>query len=383
MRLMLVPFILAAIVCLPQTGAFAQTGAPEAAAVSTAETPQVEKENDKRKKRKYSDTDRVRDFFAAVHAGDTAKAARLVDPMDYYKLNESGESALTQAIQNNDVTMTAFLEERAVINFKNQAGETPLTLAIKKGNPEIIQFILKRGKAALKNDADETPLMLALNKGDLTLAQALIDNGADVNRKSKGITPIAQAVTDNNVKAVALLIRNGADPSQANDDGDIPLYIAVRSGYNVIAGILLYKSNKPEKDANWKTDMGETLLNIAIEQEYDQVVRILLDFGADPNLEDFMENTGLNIASGKGKTELALLLLDHGADPNHANITGETPVTAAAQNGFKDLATTLTAHGANPGRRNFEGFAAVDFGIHEAAITDPSLINEVLDATRQ
>lgn len=225
--------------------------------------------------------------------------------------------------------------------------------------------------------------MLALEKGDLLLAQSLIDNGADVNRKTNGATPMSKAVSANNVKAVAMLIRNGADPSQANDDGDIPLYIAVRNGYNVIAGILLYKSNKPDKDANWKTDMGETLLNIAIDKEYEQIARILLDFGADPNLEDFMENTSLNIASEKGQTEMVMLLLDQGADPNHANIMGGTPVTAAAQNGHLDLAQTLAAHGANPGRRNFEGFAAADFGISEASMTDPMLINEVLDATQQ
>ena len=105
MRLTLVLFTLAAAACLPQAGFYAQTDAPDAAVVApaaaVAEAP-IEKENDKRKKRKYSEEDRVTDLFAAVQAGDTAKVADLIDPMDYYKLNEAGESALTLAIQNGD-----------------------------------------------------------------------------------------------------------------------------------------------------------------------------------------------------------------------------------------------------------------------------------------
>ena len=136
---------------------------------------------------------------------------------------------------------------------------------------------------------------------------------------------------------VALLVRNGGDPSQANDDGDIPLYIAVRNGYNVISGILLHKSEQSGADANWKTDMGETLLNIAIEKGYEQVARILLDFGADIEGMDYMENTGLNIATEQGNIALVKLLMKQGADFDHPNIMGTTPIMAAAQKGHTEL----------------------------------------------
>lgn len=305
---------------------------------------------------------RTQALFAAVANGDTEGTKPLLSCLNYYRHNEEGETALTLAIKQQDLAMVEVLAEDAVINLKNEAGETPLTLAIKQGQMPIIKIVMRRAKAALKNDAGEAPLFLAIDLEDLYLVQELVSRGADVNRKTNGITPLSKATEKGHVQTVALLIRNGADPSIANDNGDLPLYIATINGQSAIAGILLHKSPQFTKDANWQTKIGQPLIVIATEQGFDQIVKTLIDFGADPNQYDYLENTALNIAAYQGQYNLANLLVHSGADPNHPNIMGTTPIAAAAQNGHNEIAKLLAEQGANPNTRNYEGIAATDYG---------------------
>lgn len=371
------------LLLLPGVSTLAQIQVTPGETTTLADETLTQKETKKKKKRKKDKVDEEAErmgFFAAIEGGDTKRVMQKMSPERFYDFNSDGETALTLAIKRNDVDMVRLLEEKAVINLKNKAGESPLTLAIKGENPEIIEIILERAKPGLKNEDGLAPLMLALEQENVMLVKELIDRGADVNRKSNGITPIAKAVELNNVQAVAILVQKGADPSQANDDGDIPLYIAVRNGYNVIAGILLQKSAQPSVDANWKTRMGEPLLNLAIQHDQGQMARILLDFGADTYNMDYLENTGLNLAAEKGDTELVQIMLELGADPNHANLMGTTPITAATQNGHNELADMLAQSGAHPEVRNYEGFAAVD-GRNFDHLTNPEIIDAVLELT--
>lgn len=305
---------------------------------------------------------RTQAIFNAVAGGDTEGIKPLLSCLTYYKHNEDGETALTLAIKQQDQAMVKLLTEDAVINLKNEAGETPLTLAIKQGHLPIVKLVLRRAKAGLKNDAGEAPLFLAVNLEDLYLLQELISRGADANRKSNGVTPLSKATEKGHLQTVALLIRNGADPSIPNDNGDLPIYIATAQGQPVIAGILLHKSPQARKDANWATKIGQPLIVIATEEGFSQIVKTLLEFGADPNQYDHLENSALNIAAGKGQYALVNLLMQFGADPNHANIMGTTPIAAAAKNGHNEVANLLAEQGANPHTQNYEGIAATDFG---------------------
>ena len=319
----------------------------------------------------------TKQVFQAIEASDEMAIKPLLNALTYYKHNDEGETALTLAIQNDDEEMVSLLVEDAVINLKNKAGETPLTLAIKKGNPKIIELVSKRAKAALKNDAGEAPLFLAIENDDLFLIQKLINKGADVNRKSNGTSPIAQATQLNKARVLALLIRNGANPSQANCNGDLPLYLAVKNNFDVVSGILLHKSKQADEDANWMNQIGEPLINIAAAEGNTQIVRTLLEFGASPNSVDMMENTPLNIAAEKGDLTTMQLLVENGATVNHANIMGTTPIMAAARNGHNEVASQLALLGADPELRDYSGIAANDYGDFKAKLI---LLDEEADA---
>ncbi|HKK77649.1 MAG TPA: ankyrin repeat domain-containing protein [Saprospiraceae bacterium] len=274
---------------------------------------------------------RTQYLFDAVDAKDKHQIERLSWTLAHYEHDKNGETPLTLAIQQQDVDLVKTLSDKAVINLKNKAGETPLTLAIKKRNKPIIEIVAKRAKAALKNELDEAPLWLAIDQGDLYLVQMLIDNGARLNSLSKGSTPISHAVETGQMRVLALLLKNGADPSVKDDDGTLPLAKAVRAKDLAMAKMLLKKSKQAQEDVNWKNAIGEPLLQTAIQTKNQTIVKLLLDYGAQANALNYFDNSSLHIAADLGELDLLKTLMENGANPELENMMGETALDLARQ----------------------------------------------------
>lgn len=287
--------------------------------------------------------DRTNYLFEAVEAKDQNQVERLSWSLAYYQHDESGETALTKAINQGDTELIRILSEKAVINFKNKVGETPLTLAIKSSNKNIIELIAKRAKAALKNDLDEAPLWLATQKGDLFVIQMLIDNGARLDVQSQGRTPVSVAVEKGQMRALALLLKNGADPSILDQDGVLPLSKAIAAKDLNVAKMLLKKSKTPNADVNWKNAIGEPALQAAIRTENQAMVKLLLDYGAHTNAQNYFDNASLHVAAELGDLELVRLLLENGADPLAENMMGETPADLAKEGKHQNIIDHLAS----------------------------------------
>lgn len=115
--------------------------------------------------------------------------------------------------------------------------------------------------------------------------------------------------------------------------------------------------------AGMKTDakaQGYTVLEHAAGQP--DMVRLLLEAGADPNLGD--SSTPLIEAAGKAGNAAAVgLLLTAGADPNAADKTGYTPLMAAAKAGDSDLTAALLKAGADPNARSRQGHSPLGIAL--------------------
>ena len=61
----------------------------------------------------------------------------------------------------------------------------------------------------------------------------------------------------------------------------------------------------------------------------EEVCRLLLEAGANPNSKDSVEETPLHKASASGKVAAIHLLLRNGADPSIADMCGELPIDQA------------------------------------------------------
>jgi ankyrin len=168
--------------------------------------------------------------------------------------------------------------------------ETPLYVAAEHGQIDAVRFLLGakadvNAQVEYIGDFGPTPLCAALRIRNADLMTLLLESGAD---PSKG-SPLADAVIENNESAVKLLIKYKAEVQYGGVWGITPLHLAVRYGYEDIARLLL------ESGANPNTrDEGDSFPN-----------------GPGPS-----ENTPLDDAAlGKNK-KMATLLIKHGAKTN-------------------------------------------------------------------
>jgi ankyrin repeat protein len=78
-----------------------------------------------------------------------------------------------------------------------------------------------------------------------------------------------------------------------------------------------------------------------------EVVRELLNHGANVNTADKDCVTPLSVASQNGHVEVVRELLNHGANVNTADNDGVTPLLVESQNGHVEVMRELVNHGAN------------------------------------
>jgi len=84
------------------------------------------------------------------------------------------------------------------------------------------------------------------------------------------------------------------------------------------------------------------------------IVRLLLDRGAKPNIPEEHGNSPLHTAAKQGHIGIVQLLLNNGADPNLENDYGETPLYLAFQNDHDNVEHLLLEKGARPEKEYFE-----------------------------
>ena len=81
--------------------------------------------------------------------------------------------------------------------------------------------------------------------------------------------------------------------------------------------------------------------------------------GFDVNTPNTAGYTGLMVAAERGRPDIVKLLLDHKADPNIAGRDGSTALMLASENNQPEIVKLLIGHGADPNRQDNNGWAAV------------------------
>jgi ankyrin repeat protein len=251
--------------------------------------------------------------------------------------------------------VVALLKAGADAKALTTTGVTPLHLAAMSGSAAAISALVDAGADVNATEPawGQTPLMLAAAQGRMDAVKVLLAKRADPAAEAKVVDLMAKAAEDriakqrrNQVLASARK-RQGADsqpgwhPNAAQVQEAVRAALQVEKSPNAVAQAPAEEQTQPtgtgnggDEDVAGYTEMvgsqgGLTALLLAIREGHTDVVRALLDGGANINQPTPADKTTpLLMATINGHYDLAKLLLERGANPNAASDAGATPLYA-------------------------------------------------------
>ncbi len=196
------------------------------------------------------------------------------------------------------------------------AGPQGLLDAARRGRAEAVsQFIAAKADLNVRDARGRTPLLIATQGNHVEVARRLIAAGADVNAKDElQDSPFLYAGAEGRVEILKMTLAAGADLKSTNRFGGTALIPACHYGYVDAVNVLLATAI----DVNHVNSLGLTALLEAI------------------TLGD----------GGKKHIEIVRVLLEHGARPNLADKEGVTPLAHATRRGYRDMIALLRKSGA-------------------------------------
>jgi hypothetical protein len=155
---------------------------------------------------------------------------------------------------------------------------------------------------------------------------------------------------------VELLLKNGANPNVKDEAAGItPLLAAVQQERANIVSLLL----EAKADPNVPNPEGWSPLHWAVGQA--GIIERLQSAGAKVDSRNKNGETPLHCAAGCGLKQATEMLLDHGAEIDGRDNMGNTPLHFAALSGRKELVDFLLTKGANPNLANDDSKTPLDW----------------------
>jgi ankyrin repeat protein len=319
---------------------------------------------------------------------------------------EHAPTPLHLAAETGDLPIAKFLiDHGAKVNLKAQGhGPTPLQEALINGHPAVAQLLIKSGAAsnfftdvangnleavqkqlvadptiAVRPDGwDRPPLAYATAAAQEKVVAALLAAGAhDLppdTYKYEG-SAIWWAVDRKNVAMVRLLCQSGSDPNllgRAIHGGSVP----------VIRELLAQKA-----DPNRADIQGYRPLHNAVLHDQPEVIRLLIDAGADPNAPTGPNRAPcgppgpdplfapLHLAAKQGSVKAIAELLKHRAEINGLDHAAKTPLHYAAESyvppaNLVVAVKELLSAGADVNAKDAEGLTPLDLALKGSRTAD-------------
>lgn len=227
--------------------------------------------------------------------------------------------------------------------------------SLKQGEMREARQYLDQGiRADIQDLRGRYPIMTAVgaSKNKVAVTRLVLEH--DANPKIENNKPLEMATRTNNTELVSLLLEFGANPNDSvgiwgaltgNEiiDKGLPIINASKKNNTAMVGVLLENRADPDVD-------NGAPLRQAISHDNMEMLLLLLDKGASVR-----EDGVLTTAVEKNDIELVKLIMDHGADPDNRSWSGKTPLQIASQTGQIDVMQLLLDKGASVNKRGVGG----------------------------
>jgi ankyrin repeat protein len=287
-------------------------------------------------------------------------------------MQAGGKAALVDAVQQKRPRqLEQLLDGGARADSRVEAGM--LRTAVQNRDAESIALLLRHGTNANGIDnAGFTPLLAATQASFYDGAKLLLKAGADPNlcAGNESETPFCVAACENRIDLVQLFLQHGGDANFIMENGNTTL---VQCMNKTVSPKLVECILKAGADPNAKSGEGATALFQAIQANRVDLMTVLLDNGANPNLPapkhplwpstykpkalqlmlargaDTKKTPGImELASSLKKLESIKILYEAGVSPNVRKDGVYTPLCSAIRDNSADIVTYLLEHGADP-----------------------------------
>lgn len=353
------------------------------------------------------DKEGVSALLRAANAGKPAAVRYLLQAGADIRLRDrSGRSLLhlVAAWPANLGLIDEVLARGLAVDDQFDGGDTPLMSALLRGHLAGARALLARGADPRVRDRHGNTSVVQMISGiyafrggagdrdALALLDELLRAGVDPRAKGQyGRDAMSIAAGKGLQEVVAVLQRHGSPIDSVGSDGLTPLQQAwlgrhteetswlVRQGAPVDfhSAVAQGRCSEVEKMLDQTPQLIDRELRgaraaplaIALRQGQADMVRLLLQRGADPNGRDPENGSLRNAVRNLPDVAILRLLIDHGADLDAADGDGNTALNLAARDDRLELARLLLEAGADPNSRTERGYPVLGFARSDAMRT--------------
>jgi len=292
----------------------------------------------------------AQDIFSAAAEGNLERIKQLISENHELvkECNKNQNTALHLAAQRGHLeTVRYLLDKGAEVNAKSKYETTPLFSAAETGNLELAEMLIKyKADVNAVSQFFGTALHRAVYMGHPEVVKLLLKHGADVTIQNSTGTVLHTSALLGRPNLARLLIEYGADVNCVNAMGITPLYYAIFTGKDRSSELSMLFINKGA-DVNATDKDGNSVLMMAVQQGYPDIVEELIGEGADKTIRDInTKQSLLHSAAIYGYGDVATILIQSGLDVNARDSDGKTPLYYAQKYGHKTVADPLVKAGA-------------------------------------
>ena len=211
----------------------------------------------------------------------------------------------------------------------------PLLRAVEQDHIAIVHLLLEYGADPETADKKgQTALTMAAWRNHWHILNLLLAKGADVNRKDPNQQNVLHYLASNKTvnwgdSVIELLLNQHIhiDGEEGQDkDGRTPLHWACSTGKKRLAEQLLARPRGPKACIDAVELRGKTGLHFAVSNDRDDMVQMLLGYGASLHARSDGGWTPFHNACKLGFEKLVGILIDAGADINAKLLNGMSPL---------------------------------------------------------